>query len=273
VAYAQAQYGLSERRACGLVGGGRSSQRYRAHPRDDAALRQRLGELAQERPRFGYRRLHSLLVRAGHRVNHKRIERLYRVAGLGLRRRLRKRITSQGRGPVAAATSRNDCWAMDFVSDTLASGRRIRLLTLVDIYTRESLAIEVDTSLPSQRVVQILDRVVAAEGGPKAIRLDNGPEFISHALDHWAHEQGVELRFIDPGKPVQNAFIESFNGRLRDECLNQHWFTNLADARAIVEDWRQDYNHHRPHSALGYLTPSEFHQQLIPTSLNPVGFS
>jgi putative transposase len=202
------------------------------------------------------------LRREDFRVNHKRVARLYRRAGLSLRKRKRKRVTSVGRGQPALATAANQRWALDFVSDVLAWGRRIRLLTIVDTFTRESLAIEVDTSLTGARVARVLDRVIAERGIPAAIAMDNGPELTSRALDQWAYEHGVELRFIDPGKPSQNGFIESFNGRLRDECLNEHWFTSLADARSIVEAWRLDYNRARPHSALGWRTPNEFREGL-----------
>ena len=251
------RYGFSERRACRLVGIGRSSLRYRAHPRGDAAaLRRRLGELARERPRFGYRRLHILLRREGIVVNHKRVERLYRLDGLAIRRRGRKRVAVR-RGRPPGPSRPDEQWALDFLSDALASGRRIRLLTVIDTFTREALAIEVDTSLPGARVAQVLERVAATRGCPATIVLDNGPELTGKALDRWAHERGVALRFIDPGKPIQNAYTESFNGRFRDECLNEHWFLGLRDAQRIVEAWRQDYNQHRPHSALGYATPAE----------------
>jgi putative transposase len=201
-----------------------------------------------------------LLRREGHRVNHKRVLRLYRLAGLGLRRQKRKRMPSLARGRALLPRRANECWALDFVSDTLAWGRRIRCLTVVDCFTREAPAIELDTSLPGARVVRVLEAVSRHRGLPKTILMDNGPELTSRVLDQWAYEHGVELRFIDPGKPVQNAFIESFNGRFRDECLNQHWFGSLSQARRIVETWRLDYNRARPHSALGYRTPEEFAQ-------------
>lgn len=240
--------------------------RYRPMGRDDGPLSRRLAELAQERSRFGYRRLHVLLRREGLVVNHKRVLRLYRLAGLGLRRRKRKRMPGVARGALGFPSGPNECWALDFVSDTLAWGRRIRCLTVVDCFTRESPAIEIDTSLPGARVVRVLEGLAGQRGLPKAILMDNGPELTSRVLDQWAYARGVELRFIDPGKPVQNAFIESFNGRFRDECLNQHWFTSLAQARRIVEAWRLDYNHRRPHSSLGYRTPDEFARQARATT-------
>jgi putative transposase len=275
VRFLQERFGVSQRRACGLIGTHRSTIRYRPRIRDDEALRRKLIELAKERSRFGYRRLHVLLRREGLVVNHKRVLRLYQLAGLALRRQKRKRMPSVARGVPGLPTRANECWAVDFVSDTLAWGRRIRCLTVVDCFTRASPAIAIDTSLPGARVVRVLEDVALQRGLPQTIVMDNGPELTSRVLDQWAYKHGVELRFIDPGKPVQNAFIESFNGRFRDECLNQHWFVNLAHARRVVETWRLDYNQARPHSSLGYLTPDEFAQQVrgtTPASLfEPVG--
>jgi len=251
------RYAFSERRACRLVGIGRSSARYRSGRRDDAAVRTRLRELAAERPRFGYRRLHALLRREGVVVNHKRVARLYGEEGLAVRRRSRKRLAREGRGIAPAPTRPDERWGLDFLSDALASGRRLRLLCVLDLFTREALAIEVDVSLPGVRVVAVLARLAAERGAPAELVLDNGPELTGRALDGWAAQRGVRLRFIAPGKPSQNGFVESFNGRFRDECLNQTWFTGLADARATVEAWRRDYNGRRPHSALGYRTPDE----------------
>ncbi len=258
VGWVRRRFGFSERRACAVVGVARATARYR--PRgglDDGALRRRLLALAGERPRFGYRRLHALLWREGVRINHKRVERLYRLDGLAVRRRGRKRVARAGRGRPTPPTRPNQQWALDFLSDALASGRRLRVLAVIDASTRESLAIEVDTSLPGERVVRVLARVAAERGLPEEVVLDNGPELTGRALDEWAHHNGVRLRFIDPGKPVQNAFMESFNGRFRDECLNEHWFLSLGDARRITAAWRADYNCARPHSALGYRTPDE----------------
>jgi putative transposase len=254
-------YGLSERRACRLVGIGRSTLRYRSRPRpEEESWRRRLRELAAQRPRFGYRRLHVLLRREGVIINHKRIERLYREEGLAVRRRRRKRVARDGRGRAAVPERPNQQWGIDFVSDALAWGRRIRLFTVVDVFTREVLAIEVDTSLPGGRVVRVLEQLVLERGAPDEIVLDNGPELAGKAVDQWAYERGVWLRFIEPGKPVQNACVESFQGRLRDECLDRHWFVGLNDARHTIEAWRQDYNQSRPHSALGYRPPEEFRQ-------------
>jgi putative transposase len=210
------------------------------------------------RPRFGYRRLHVLLRREGVIINHKRVERLYREEGLAVRRQRRKRVARDGRGRAAPPVRPNQQWGVDFISDALTWGRRIRLFTVVDVFTREALAIEVDTSLPGGRVVRVLERLATERGVPDEIILDNGPELAGKVVDQWAYERGVWLRFIEPGKPIQNAFVESFQGRLRDECLDRHWFLGLDDARRTVESWRQDYNRSRPHSALGYRSPEEF---------------
>jgi len=258
VAYAQEQCALSERRACRLVGAARSTIRYRSRRKSDAALRTRLRELAEQRPRFGYRRLHVLVRREGIVVNHKRIERLYREEGLAVRRRGRKSVVRMRRGRPPAPQGANEQWALDFLQDALASGRTIRLLSVIDVYTREALALEVDTSLPGSRVVRVLERLAGARPLPAQLVLDNGPELISRVLEQWAHQHAVALQFIDPGKPVQNAHCESLHSRVRDECLNEHWFLGIADARQIVEAWRQDYNQARPHSALGYQTPLAF---------------
>lgn len=268
----QERFGVSERRACRVVGICRSSLRYRPTPRkDEPAVRQRLRELARERRRFGYRRLHVLLMREGLQVNHKRVERLYRDEGLTVRRRARKRVATAVRTPLLLPTRPNEQWSLDFISDALSWGRRIRLLAVVDTVTREALAIEVDTSLPGERVARVLERIVTERGVPRAIVLDNGPESTGRALDQWAYGRGVQLRFIAPGKPIQNAFAESFVGRLRDECLNEHWFTSLADARRTVAAWHHDYNAVRPHSALGYRTPIEARQTwTIQTTTLPI---
>jgi len=251
----------SERRACALAGMGRSSYRYRAHRRADGELRERLRSLAAERRRFGYRRLTVLLRREGWAVNPKRIYRLYRAEGLAVRPRKRKRWAATARAPLRRPTQADQLWTMDFTQDALTSGRKFRTLNLMDGYTREALAIEADTSLPGARVVRVLERLRPTRGVPEQIQVDNGGEFTSRVVDQWAFQQGVELHFIDPGQPVQNAYIESFNGKFRDECLNEHWFISLAEARKKIEAWRQDYNQVRPHSALGYQTPAEFAAQ------------
>lgn len=260
---------LSERRACGLIGMNRGSWRYQQKDREDAKLRRRLLELAEQRPRFGYRRLHRMLRREEWVVNHKRVYRLYREEGLAMRRRKRKRFRSEARVPLALPTRANQMWTMDFTRDSLASGRKFRTLNLMDGCTREALCIEVDTSLPGLRVVQVLERVGQERGLPETIQVDNGPEFISRVVDQWAYANGVALHFIDPGKPVQNAFIESFNGKFRDECLSQSWYTSLDDAQQIIEAWRMDYNTVRPHSSLGYQTPAEYADAIAARPASP----
>lgn len=249
---------LSERRACASLGAPRSSQRYRPRRDPATALRERLRALAAERRRFGYRRLAVMLRREGTAVNDKRVYRLYREEGLTVRRRKRKRLAVTRRERPAPPTRPGQRWSMDFMSDTLASGRALRTFNVVDDFSRECLAIEVDTSLPGARVCRVLDRLVVEYGCPEELVCDNGPEFTGTALDAWATARGVRLAFIQPGKPVQNAFIESFNGRLRDECLNENWFVHLRDARETTAAWRTDYNEVRPHGALGNVAPKVF---------------
>jgi putative transposase len=256
----QVEVELSQRRACGLMEMHRATCRYRRRRTEDGPLRVRLRELAQARRRFGYRRLQVLLQREGWQVNHKRIYRLYVEEKLGLRRK-RGRRRSGVRQPLAEAVMANQVWSVDFMTDSLSSGRRFRTLNIVDDYTRECLAIEVDTSLGGARVVRVLEELKAQRGLPQQIRSDNGPEFLSRAVDQWAYEQRLEWHTIQPGKPMQNGYVESFNGRFRDECLNENWFTDLADARFKIAQWKQDYNQRRPHSSLQYRTPMEFAAQ------------
>jgi putative transposase len=249
----------SLRRACRVVGLSTATWRY--EPRLNAAnatIATRLEALAAERVRFGYRRLHILIGREGTNVNHKRLYRLYRPAGLQVRRRRRKRLTRGERVPLPAPTRRGERWSMDFTLDTLADGRAFRTLNIVDDYTRECVAIEVDRSLPGLRVARVLERLRATHGLPQSIVLDNGPEFAGRTLEAWAYAAKVTLCFIRPGKPIENAYVESFNGKFRDECLNEHWFVSLADAQLQIEAWRVDYNTVRPHSALDDQTPHQF---------------
>jgi putative transposase len=222
------------------------------------AVLARLQAHAAVRARFGYRRLHILLEREGLVVNHKRVHRIYRAAGLQVRRRRRKRLTRAERMPLSAPAQPRERWSMDFTTDTLADGRGFRTLNIVDDFTRECVAIEVDRSLPGLRVARVLDRLHAAIGLPRSIVVDNGPEFSGRTLDAWAYARGVTLRFIRPGKPIENAYVESFNGKFRDECLNEHWFVSLADATTTIELWRIDYNTVRPHSSLNGATPQHF---------------
>jgi len=266
------RFGLSERRACVLVGLGRSTCRYQPRRPDWPTLRERLRTLAGERRRFGYRRLHVLLRREGYPVNHKRVYRLYRQEGLTVRRRGRRRRVSRQGPALRPPTQPNERWSLDFLADVLEGGRRFRILAIVDDYTRACLAIEVDTSIGGSRVVQVLERIVETRGQPEVLVSDNGPEFAGRALDAWAYARGIRLHFITPGKPAENAYVESFNGKFRDECLNEHWFFSLTDARSRIEAWRRDYNTTRPHSSLDNATPEEF-EQLTFSRATPVGLS
>jgi putative transposase len=237
----------------------RASHRYVSIRDERAELRIRLRDLAASRVRYGYRRLHILLKREGWQVNHKLVYRLYLEEGLQVRIKTPKRKRScQIRGERPVAGKANESWSMDFMADQLFDGRRFRLLTLVDNFSRESLAIRVGQRLTGDDVVGVLEAVSAERGTPQTIRVDNGPEFVSKSLDWWAYFNGVKLDFSRPGKPTDNAYIESFNGKLRQECLNQHWFLNLEDAQEHVDLWREDYNRRRPHSALGDRSPIEF---------------
>jgi len=250
------EYAFSERRACLLMTLAVSSYRYRAR-RCDEGLRMRLVELAREKPRFGYRRLHVLLQRRGEVVNHKRVHRVYREAGLSIRRKKRKHCVRMGQ-PLRSWTAANQEWALDFVHDAVACGRAIRVLSVVDAYTRECLALVVDASFASRRVTRVLEEIISQRGRPARIRCDNGPELTSRHFLAWCMERQIELVHIQPGKPTQNAHVESFHGRMREECLNVSWFENLFDARRKITAWQKDYNEERPHSSLGYLTPQEF---------------
>ena len=245
----------SQRRACGLVGMAPRIYRYASRRPDDEGLRERLRALAGERRRFGYRRLHILLAREGHCVNHKKLFRLYRAERLGVRKRGGRKRALGTRAPMALPQGVNQRWSLDFVSDALDCGRRFRVLGVVDDFTRECLALVVDTSLSGLRVGRELDRIAALRGAPAMIVSDNGTEMTCRAVLEWCNRSGVAWHYIAPGKPQQNGFVESFNGKLRDECLNEEVFANLAEARAVIERWRMDYNLNRPHSAHGGLTP------------------
>ncbi|EPA0453159.1 IS3 family transposase [Vibrio fluvialis] len=250
---------LSERRACLLVCIQRASLRYQPQAnREDDKLQARIKELALERRRFGYRRIHRLLRREGFDVNHKRVYRLYCELGLTVSKRRRRKSQCVEREPLLLPSVPNHTWSMDFVMDALSNGRRIKCLTIVDDYTKECLDIPVATGISGDEVVITLESIAAFRGYPASIRTDQGPEFTGKALDQWAYQHGVILKLIQAGKPTQNAYIESFNGKFGDECLNEHWFRDLSHARDLISLWRMDYNENRPHSALGYLTPSEF---------------
>jgi len=256
--YLEREYTISESRGCRVVGLHRSTRRYVLKRADSVELIHRLRELAEERPRFGYRRLGILLRREGTVVNHKRLHRIYRSEGLAVRRKRRRQAARAARIKRPVATAPLECWSMDFMSDTLSDGRSLRLLNIVDNYSKLSPGIEVDLSLPAARVIRALEQAIEMHGKPAGIVTDNGPEFTSRALDAWAYSQGITLHFIQPGKPTQNAFAESFNGRVREECLNQHAFESLSKAREIIEDWRTDYNKVRPHTALGGQSPEMY---------------
>jgi putative transposase len=267
VAFLREQYEVSERRACKLLLLDRTTYRYEPRPDHNAQLREKMTELAKNKPRYGYRRLHVLLERQGEKVSPMRLFRLYQQAGLAVRRLKRKRLAR----PAAAQplhVRANQEWALDFVTDTLGTGRRIRVLTVVDAFTRECLGLDVDTSLSSRRVTRTLEQLIADRGKPDNIRCDNGPELTSRHMLGWSEDRKINLIHIQPGKPMQNGHIESFNGRLRDECLNATWFHNLADARAKIASWRREYNEERPHSSLGYRTPNEFAEQLKSSTMN-----
>lgn len=232
--------------------------RYKPKPDDDDHIRKRLREIAEQRKRFGSPRLHIMLKREGLVINHKKTERLYRQEGLVLRRK-RKRKGAAGIRVIMTPPRRvNERWSMDFVTDSTVTGRRFRALAIVDDYSRECPAIEVDTSLGGRRVVSVLERLRETRGLPEVITIDNGPEFASKVLDEWAYRKEVKLNFIRPGKPIENAFIESFNGRFRDECLNTNWFVSVNHAREVIDEWRRDYNEVRPHSSLKGITPKEY---------------
>jgi putative transposase len=258
VAHLRSAFDMSERRACKIIGGVRMTMRYRSRRPDDAELRVRLRALAHERRRFGYRRLHVLLRREGFIVNHKRLFRLYREERLMVRRRGGRKRALGTRAPMAVPQWPNDRWSLDFVADQFIDGRRMRILVVVDDCTRECLALIADTSISGIRVARELDRLLAVRGKPATIVSDNGTELTSNAILRWADDHKVAWHYIAPGKPVQNAFAESFIGRLRDELLNETLFRSLPHTRAMLEAWRTDYNHNRPHSRLGWMTPAVF---------------
>jgi len=250
--------GLSERQACRLVGVSRSTARYRPHPRDDTPLAERLRKLARRKKRYGYRRAWATLRRAGERINHKRVYRVWRKEGLSLKNRHRRKRPRSGQSVPCEATHPNHVWAYDFIHDACSSGRKLKLLTVVDEFTRECLAIAVDTSIRAGGVIEVLQPLFDQRGRPQFLRSDNGPEFVAQKLKAWLTEAGTQTHYIEPGSPWQNGYGESFHSRLRDECLNAEVFANLAEAQVVIEFWRREYNQERPHSSLGYLTPAEF---------------
>ena len=254
----QAVYRSSERRALRAFRWPRSTHRHRSTKDPQVPLRLRLRELAGVRVAYGYRRLHVLLQREGWQVNHKRVYRLYREEGLIMRKKVpRRRVACVKREIKPAASSRNECWSMDFVSDQLFDNRKLRVLVVVENFTRECLALDASARIHGIDVVTTLERITRVHGFPKRIKVDNGPEFISKDLDRWAYWNKVELDFSRPGRPSDNALVEAFNSRFRQECLNQHWFLSLEDANAKLRVWQNEYNAERPHSSLGYRTPLE----------------
>lgn len=264
VAHLMEHQGMSERRACKAIGCCRMTVRYSTSRGDDADLRARMIAIARERRRFGYRRLHVMLKREGHVVNHKKLFRLYREEKLAVRRRGGRKRAIGTRAPMLIPLRPNQRWSLDFVSDQFTDGRRFRILTIVDDCTRENLALVADTSLSGLRVARELECLIAERGKPKMIVSDNGSEFTSNAILGWADRTRVEWHYIAPGKPMQNGFIESFNGRLRDELLNETLFSSLALARASLTKWQSDYNGSRPHSQLDWQTPNEFASTFTP---------
>ncbi len=262
--YLQSTYEMSQRRACRVMGTDRASVRYQATRPDDGVLRERLKALAQERRRFGYRRLHVLLRREGHAVNKKRVQRIYREERLTVRRRGGRKRAIGTRRPIETPLAANQRWSLDFVSDQMTDGRRFRILTVIDNCTRECLALVADTSLSGRRVARELDTIIGQRGRPDTIVSDNGTEYTSNAILGWADQTGVGWHYIAPGKPQQNGYNESFNGRLRDELLNETLFRSLPHARAVLETWRRDYNEQRPHSKLGWMTPRDYARAICP---------
>ena len=255
----QAACSVSERCAIRYTGFSRSSLRYRSTRDPQDVLREKIKDWADRKPRWGYRFIYRRLRREGWQVNRKRVQRLYREMDLAVRRRRGKRKRAQvPRVSRTELTGPNQRWSMDFVSDTLSTGRRFRCLNIIDEYSRECLAIEVSRSLPSARVIEALERLRVTRGLPPVIVTDNGSEFTSHAFDAWAYARNLRIDYIQPGKPVQNCFVESFNGTFRDDCLNSHWFVSLDRAKVTIECWRKEYNEERPHSSLNGLTPAEF---------------
>lgn len=254
--------GLSERRSLSIVGMSASAYRYPAQPDRNVALRRRIVALAQRHKRYGVGMIYLKLRQEGESVNYKRVERLYQEERLQVRRRRRKKVPVAERQPLFRPSAPNEVWSMDFVFDRTADGRVIKCLTVVDDATHEVVVIEVERAISGIGVTRVMDRLALTRGLPKVIRSDNGKEFCGKAMVTWAHERGLQLRLIEPGKPNQNAYIESFNGRLRDECLNEHWFPSLLHARTEIETWRREYNEERPKKVLGGLTPADYAKQL-----------
>lgn len=258
VAHLQSNYEVSERRACTTLQADRSSVRYKSSRPDDTELRKAMKQVAQERRRFGYRRVHIMLQRQGWHVNHKKIKRLYREENLMVRKRGGRKRALGTRRPMHVPERANERWSLDFVSDAFTDGRKFRVLAIVDDFSRECLALVPDTSLSGLRMTRELNTVIEERGKPQTIVSDNGTEMTSMAVLQWCQETNIEWHYIAPGKPMQNAFVESFNGSFRDECLNETLFSSLSEARKKVAEWKEDYNQIRPHSSLGNMAPYEF---------------
>lgn len=257
VSHLCSRHGISQRRACGLTQFSRSTCRYRAKSKDKTA-EERLIVLAFKRTTYEYRRLHQLLKREGQKINHKRVYAIYKKNGIARREKRKKRYTQQEKKPLVKPSKSNEIWAMDFMTDSCRNGEKMRTLNIIDLYARECLRIEVGRCLPSSKVISILDRLVLERGLPERIMVDNGPEYTSKIFKRWSERNRIDLEYITPGRPMENGYIESFNGKFREECLNQNWFQNISEASIIIEQWREECNNSRPHSALGYLTPKEY---------------
>jgi putative transposase len=260
VRWLQAEFGVSERRACRVVGQSRGALRYRRRRPDQHELRETIREIAHEQPRYGYRRVHWAVLQKGLAIGQRQLRRIYAEEGLNVRRRRRRRLKPVARRPMVPPTRPAQRWSIDFVHDQLADGRRFRVFAAVDDFTRENVVMRINASLTSVDVVAALTRAIAEFGRPERLVCDNGPEFACSYFQRWAARLGIEIQYIEPGKPMQNAFAESFNGRFRDECLNVYWFESIADARDRIERWRAHYNEQRPHGSLSNVTPSSFHQ-------------
>ena len=265
--------GMTERRALQVVGMSASAYRYQPRPDRNQALRERIVGLAQRHRRYGAGMIYLKLRQAGETVNHKRVERLYGLEKLQIRRRRRKKIPVSERQPLLRPGAANEVWSMDFVFDRIATGRSLKALVIVDDATHEAVAVLAEHSIGGERLTRMMDEVCSRRGRPAVIRTDNGKEFTGKAMLNWAYRNGVSLRLIEPGKPNQNAYVESFNGRLRDECLNEHWFTSLPHARLEIERWRREYNEERPKQGLGGLTPTQYAKHLAGKAVTLAGNS
>lgn len=265
--------GMTERRALRVAGISASAYRYQPRPDRNQALRERIVGLAQRHRRYGAGMIYLKLRQAGETVNHKRVERLYSLEKLQIRRRRRKKIPVSERQPLLRPGAANEVWSMDFVFDRIATGRSLKALVIVDDATHEAIAVLAEHSIGGERLTRMMDEVCSRRGRPAVIRTDNGKEFTGKAMLNWAYRNGVSLRLIEPGKPNQNAYVESFNGRLRDECLNEHWFTSLPHARLEIERWRREYNDERPKQGLGGMTPTQYAKHLAGKAVTLIGDS